>query len=249
MEALNELLLGNLDGEVEALQQWKAVYDEERRLSDGSTSCWSGADSDSGSVAELEVGIGSLPMGGAGEEVPQGGEVEGADCEQTGEGKRGDEPAHQLVRHSLWEHSSLEAYNELPFGSTAADGEVAALQQRKAEYDEARRQSDGSDICGSCSDNDSGSVVELEVERGQGPLQPVMGERVQRVESTLHPGELAPKRLRNETMGQHNLGRQQQRGVGRRRGGTERGIRDIASGVCQGSAWILVVERWLLAGT
>ena len=43
------------------------------------------------------------------------------------------------------------------------------------------------------------------------------------MESALHPGGLAPKRLRNETMGQNNLGRQQQRGVGRRRGGTGRG--------------------------
>ena len=144
------------------------------------------------------MGIGPLPMGGAGEGVPQGGEVGGADCAQTGEGERGDEPAHQPVRHSLWEQSSLEAYNELLFG--CLDGEVAALQQKKAEYDEARRQSDGSDTCGSCSGSDSGSVAELVVERRQIPLQPVLGKRVQRVESALHPGGLAPKRMRNETL-------------------------------------------------
>ena len=34
---------------------------------------------------------------------------------------------------------------------------------------------------------------------------------------------VAPKRLRNETMGQNGQGRQQQRGVGRRQGGTGRG--------------------------
>ena len=50
-------------------------------------------------------------------------------------------------------------YNELLSG--CLDGEVAALQQRKAEYDEARRQPDGSDTCGSCSDTDSGSEAEL----------------------------------------------------------------------------------------
>ena len=44
-------------------------------------------------------------------------------------------------------------------------------------------------------------VAELVVERGQGLLQPVMREGLQRVESTLHPGGLAPTRLRNETMG------------------------------------------------
>jgi hypothetical protein len=50
----------------------------------------------------------------------------------------------------------------------------------------------------------------------------LLGKRVQRVESALHPGGLAPKRLRNETMGQFNQGRQQKRGVSRRRGGTGR---------------------------
>ena len=88
--------------------------------------------------------------------------------------------------------------------------------------------SDGSDSCWSCSDSDSGSEAELEVDSeppglegaavmivqegelvgaGQGPLQPdgrapaVLGMRVQRVESPLHPGGLAPKRMRNEAMG------------------------------------------------
>ena len=104
------------------------------------------------------------------------------------------------MRHSLWEQSSLEAYDELLFG--CLDGEVATLQQRKAEYDEARRQSGGSDTSGGYSDSDSGSVAELVVERRQGSLQPLLGKRVKRVESALHPGGLAPKRLRNETMGQ-----------------------------------------------
>ena len=40
------------------------------------------------------------------------------------------------MRHSLWEQDSLdpEAHNELLFGNL--DGEVEALQQRKAVYDE-----------------------------------------------------------------------------------------------------------------
>ena len=63
----------------------------------------------------------------------------------SGKRKRGDVLAHQAVRHSLWEQDSLEAYNELLFGSL--DGEVEALQQRKAVYDEERKLSGGSDSC------------------------------------------------------------------------------------------------------
>ena len=80
----NELLFGCLDEEVEALQQYKAQYDEARRLSDGSDSCWSHSGSDSDSEAVPEVDIEPLPMGGAGEGASQRGKVEGADCEQTG---------------------------------------------------------------------------------------------------------------------------------------------------------------------
>jgi hypothetical protein len=102
LEAHNELLFGNLDGEVEALQQRKAVYDEERRLSDGGDSCWSYSGSDSDSVAELEVDSEPLALEGAVVVVTLGGEVEGADRGLTGKRKREDELAHQPVRHSLW---------------------------------------------------------------------------------------------------------------------------------------------------
>ncbi len=126
---------------------------------------------------------------------------------------------------------------------------MRALKQRKADYDEARRQSDGSDSCWGGTDSDSGSVAELVVERGQGPLQPVLGKRVQRVENALQPGGLAPKRLRNETMGQHNKAGRNRREWAGGEEGLEGGNRDMASGACQGSAWILVVECWLLAST
>jgi hypothetical protein len=79
----------------------------------------------------------------------------------SGTRKRGDGLAHQTVRHSLWEQDSLEAYTELRFG--CLDGEVEALQQRKAEYDEERRMSDESDSCWSNSGSDSDSTTELEV--------------------------------------------------------------------------------------
>jgi hypothetical protein len=70
-------MFGCLGGEVEALQQRKAVHDEERRLSDGSDSCWSCSGSDSGSEAELEVGSKPLTLEGAAVVATQGGELEG----------------------------------------------------------------------------------------------------------------------------------------------------------------------------
>ena len=52
LEAYNEVLLGCLDSEVEALRQRRAEYDEARRLSDVKDSCWGGADSDSDSDSD-----------------------------------------------------------------------------------------------------------------------------------------------------------------------------------------------------
>ena len=62
----------------------------------------------------------------------------------TGKRKREEELAHQPVGHSLWEQDSLEAHNDLLFD--CLDGEVEALQQREAAYDEERKLSDGSGI-------------------------------------------------------------------------------------------------------
>ena len=132
----------------------------------------------------------------------------------------GGELAHQPVRHSLWEQGPLGAHNGVLFG--CLDGEVGALQQRKAVYDGERRLFDGSDSCWSCSDSDSGSEAvpklgigpptlggavvvaarggEL-VGEGHGPLQhdgrapAMLGKRVQRGESPLYPRGLAPKRV------------------------------------------------------
>ena len=80
--------------------------------------------------------------------------------ELAGKRKRGDKLAHLPVRNSLWEQDSLEAYNEVLLG--CLDSEVGALRQRKAEYVEARRLSEGSDSCWSDSDSGSGSEVVLE---------------------------------------------------------------------------------------
>ena len=112
LEAYNELLFGNLDAEVEAVQQRKAAYDEERRLSEGSDSCWSGACSDSDSATEIEVSTEPIALEGAVVAVLQGGEGEGAAGERAGKRKREDELTQQPVRHSLWEQDSLEAQAE-----------------------------------------------------------------------------------------------------------------------------------------
>ena len=129
-------------------------------------SCWSGSDSDPGSEAVLEACIEPLALEGAVVVVLQGGEGEGAAGELAGKRRREDELAHQPVRHSLWEQDSLEAYSEVLFG--CLDSEVGALRQRRAEYDEARRLSDGSDSCWSGPDSDSGSKAMLEA-GGQSP--------------------------------------------------------------------------------
>ena len=63
--AYTELLFGCLDGEVRALQRREAVYDGTRGQPDGSDTCEGCSDSDSGSVAELEVGSGPPALEGA----------------------------------------------------------------------------------------------------------------------------------------------------------------------------------------
>ena len=343
LEAHNELLFGHLEPEVGALQQRKAEYDEERRLSEGSDSCWSGADSDTDSAAELEVGReppevegaavvaaqggelegvcgwatavsgrneqgeveplrprGVAPKrlrdrtivqdgrgkqqqrrkgsgkGEAGREQQSagkwsmpglrvdpggaelelevgkepsaqedavvvatlGGEVEGVNRRLAGKRKRRHELAQQPVRHSLWEQDSLEALNEVLSGSL--EGEVRALKRRKADYDEARRQSDGSDSCWSGADSDSDSAAELEVVDEPSALEGAAAEQGE-VEP-LRPRGLAPKRLRDRTTEQGGRGKQQQR----RKGGGKRELggssRVLASGACQGSVWILAVQ-------
>ena len=101
LEAYNEALFGNLDADVEALQQRKAMYDEERRLSVGSDLHWRNTGSDSDSTAEVEVDIEPIALEGAVVAVIQGGEEESAAVEQAGKRKRRKELTQQPVRHSL----------------------------------------------------------------------------------------------------------------------------------------------------
>ena len=237
------MLFGCLDGEVEAPQQRKVVYDEERRMSDGSDSCWGYSGSDSGSEAELEVDSEPHALEGVVVVVTLEGGGEVAARGLAGKRKREDALTQQPVRHVLWEHGSLEACNEWLFGYL--DGEVEALPQRKAVYDEERRLSEGSDSCwsdaGSNSDIEAGLEVGSrpsalegavvvaaqegeQVGLGLGPLQPdgkspaVLRKRVQREEDPLHPTGLAPKRMRDLVTGQESQGKQQQRRGQRTRG-------------------------------
>ena len=142
------------------------------------------------------MGIEPLAREGAVVVATQGGEGGGAAGELAGKRKRGGELAHQPVRHSLWEQDSLEAYIEVLFG--CLDSEVEALRQRKAEYDEARRLSDGSDSCWSGSDNDSGSEAVLEAGIKPPALEGAVvvaaqgGELVGEGQGALQPGSRAP---------------------------------------------------------
>ena len=215
LEACNEWLFGYLDREVRALKRRKADYDEARRQSDGSDSCWSDAYSDSDSAAELEVNTDPIEVEGVVVAAIQGVEGEGAPGEQTGKRKRRHKLAQQPVRHSLWEQDSLEALNEVLSGSL--EGEVRALKRRKADYDEARRQSDGSDSCWSGADSDSDSAAELEVADEPSALEGAAAEQGE-VEP-LRPRGLAPKRLRDRAIEQEGRGKQQQR----RKGGGKKG--------------------------
>ena len=92
-----------------------------------------------------------------------GGEVERASWRLASKRKREDELTQQPTRHSLWEQGSPEPHNEWMSG--CLDGEVVALQQRKAEYDEERWLSEGSDSCWSGADSDTDSAAELEVDK------------------------------------------------------------------------------------
>ena len=106
-----------------------------------------------GGAGEEEAGVGELEAPEVGwEQLQQVWELDVAAADEAlsdlrgvgvlaGKRKRGDELAHQPVRRPLWEQGSLEAHNEVLFGYL--DGEVGALRQRKAEYDEARRLSEG----------------------------------------------------------------------------------------------------------
>ena len=244
LEAYNEVLFGYLDGEVEALQQRKADYDEKRRLSEGSDSCWSGACSDSDSAAVTEVGTEPIALEGAVVAVVQGGEGGGAEGEQAGKRKRRHKLAQQPVRHSLWEQDSLEALNEVLAG--CLEGEVRALKQRKADYDEERRQSEGSDSCWSGADSDSDSAAELEVINEPSALESAAEE--QGVVEPPRPKGLAPKRLRDRATEQDGRGKQQQKrkGGGKEGAGKEQQSKWSMTGFRE-SEWILVVQSWLLA--
>jgi hypothetical protein len=156
--------------------------------------------------------------------VVQGGGGGGVEGEQAGKRKRRHKLAQQPVRHSLWEQDSLEALNEVLAG--CLEGEVRALKQRKADYDEERRQSEGSDSCWSGADSDPDSAAELEVVDEPSALEDAAAEQGE-VEP-LRPSGLAPKRLRDKTIEQDGRGKQQQR----RKGGGKKG-----AGKKQQSKW------------
>ena len=244
LEAYNELLFGSLDAEVEAVQQRRAIYDEERRLSEGSDSCWSGAGSDSDSAAEMG-----------------GGEGESAVVEQAGNGKGRHKQAEQPVKHSLWEQESLEALNEVLSG--LLEDEVRALRQSRADYDEARRLSEGSDSCWSDSGGDSGSESTPELDIGLPTPQGagVVGAGVVGVEEVIlqHQGRataVARKRRQREEQTGGTKRRGGQGGAGQAGGKRRRrkqgraplkqARREVATGGVQHQPWWHQASGWQL---
>jgi hypothetical protein len=171
-----------------------------------------------GAELELEVDREPPALEDAVVVATPGGELEGVNRRLAGKRKRRHKLAQQPVWHSLWEQDSLEALNEALSGSL--EGEVRALKRRKADYDEARRQSDGthgSDSCWSGADSDSDSAVELEVVNEPSALKGAAAEQGE-VEP-LRPRGLAPKRLRDRTTEQDGRGKRRQR----RKGGGKEG--------------------------
>ena len=195
-EAYTEVLFGNLDGVVEALQQRKAVYGGERRLIEGSGSCWSNTGSDPDS-AEIEVDIEPIPLEGVVVAAIQDGEEECAAVGLAGKREGNGELAQQPVGHPLWGQGSMRALNEVLSGHLK--DEVRALEQRKADYDEARGLPDGSGSCWSDSDGDSGNETAPELGTSRAclctnPEFPLYPGREKLVEKTseidiLHPGD------------------------------------------------------------
>ena len=82
---------------------------------------------------------------------------------------------------------------------------------------------------------------------GRAPAVP--GRSVQGEVEPLRPRGLAPKRLRDRDhrAGWSRQAAAEEEGQWWREAG--RSSRVVASGACQGSEWILVVQSWLLAGT
>ena len=85
---------------VGALRQRRAEYEEARRLSEGSESCWSDPGSDSGSEVVLEAVIGPLAI-----------LIEGDVVATLGDTQAGLTPAP--VVHQMWEAQLVRAYNEV----------------------------------------------------------------------------------------------------------------------------------------
>jgi hypothetical protein len=224
LEAMNGVLFGCLDLEVAAGQQKKAVYDEERRMSEGSDSCWSDADSDSSSVTEQEVDGGPQVQ----EEATVVVEVEtgveetaGAEAAAVPEAAVVVEAAAEAEAAAVEAAAGVEAAAVLEAATVV---EVAAVEA--AAGVEAAAVLEAIVVVEAAAMEAAAGVEAAAVVAGrQGFLQKPQRKRGLKVESALVPGGLAPKRLRKEVSWRFNTGRRQKKGKGRRRGGGVNGGR------------------------
>ena len=142
------------------------------------------------------------------------------------------------------------------------EGKVRALKKRKADYDEARRLSDGGDSCWSDPDGDSDNESAPELDIGPPALEgaevvgaEVVGEGMVTLQHQDRPATKHRKRVQREEQaggieprgGEARVvqARQEERRGGRGRGGHHRS-RQVGSGNWRGSAPALVApSQWL----
>ena len=240
LEAMNGVLFGCLEPEVEAMQRKKAVYDHERGLSEGSDSCWS--DSDSSSAVEGEVDEEPQVQGEAtaaveaeivveaAAEVGAAAVLEAAVVVEAAfvvEAAAGVEAAAVMEAAVVVEAAAAA---EAAAVEAAAGVEAAAVLEATAVV-EAAAGVEAAAVLEAAAGVEAAAVLEAAVvveaaavvAGRQGSLQKSQRKRGLKVESALVPGGLAPKRLRKEASWRFNTGRRQKEGKGRRRGGGAKG--------------------------
>ena len=248
LEAMNGVLFGCLEPEVEAMQRKKAVYDNERGLSEGSDSCWS--DSDSSSAVEGEVDEEPQVQGEAtaavdaeivveaAAEVGAAAVLEAAVVVEAAfvvEAAAGVEAAAVMEAAVVVEAAAAA---EAAAVGAAAGVEAAAVLEATAVVEaeaavEAAAGVEAAAVLEAAAGVEAAAVLEAAgvveaaavVAGRQGSLQRSQRKRGLKVESALVPGGLAPKRLRKEVSWRFNTGRRQKKGKGRRRGGGVNGGR------------------------
>ena len=119
------------------MKQRKADYDEARRLSDGSDSCWSDSDGDSGNETAPELDIGPPTLEGAGAMTAQEGDLMG---EGLGSLQYQDRPA---AVHRKRVQREEQAGGTKRRGGLRGAGQAGGKKRRQGQGTAAQRQAVG----------------------------------------------------------------------------------------------------------